>query len=109
MSNFQELLASYYTSLTTAVLPVLPGRFVVPAISSPHPRPTSGPPAAACIAGPGQAVGESATAETVHPLLDDGEIQVERPLRIRSCEDLLIGRQVEPGDLVVLNEPEPDV
>ena len=85
MSNFQELLASYYTSLTTAVLPVLPGRFVVPAISSPHPRPTSGPPAAACIAGPGQAVGKIATAATVQPvkfilklvLLDDGEIQVD--------------------------------
>ena len=82
MSNIQELLASFYTSLANAVLP---GRLVVPAISSPHPRPTSGPPAAACIAGPGQAVGKIATAATVQPvkfilklvLLDDGEIQVD--------------------------------
>jgi len=86
MSIIRELLASFYTSLFVQPFAnaVLPGRLVVPAITSPHPRPTSGPPAAACVAGPGQAVGKSATAVPVQPvkfilklvLLDDGEIQV---------------------------------
>ena len=87
MSTMQDLLASFSTSLFVQpfVNAVLPGRLVVPAITSPHPRPTSGPPAAACVAGPVQAVGKSVAAARVQPvkffvklvLLDDGEIQVD--------------------------------
>ena len=86
MSIIQDLLASFSTSLFVQpfVNAVLPGRLVVPAINSPLSQPTSGPPAAACVAGPGQAVGKSATAASALPvkftlklvLQDDGEIQV---------------------------------
>ena len=86
MSIIGELLASFSTSLFVQpfVNAVLPGRLVVPAINSPLSQPTSGPPAAACVAGPVQAVGKSVAAAPVQPvkfivklvLLDDGEIQV---------------------------------
>ena len=86
MSILQDLLASFSTSLFVQpfVNAVLPGRLIVPATISPLLQPTSGPSAAACVAGPGQAVGKSATAAPVQPvkfilklvLLDDGEIQV---------------------------------
>ena len=87
MSDIQELLASFYSSLFVQpfVNAVLPGRLVVPAINSPLSQPTSGPPAAACVAGPVQAVGKSVATALVQPvkffvklvLLDDGEIQVD--------------------------------
>ena len=86
MSTMQDLLASISTSLFVQpfVNAVLPGRLAVPAVTSPLSQPNPGPPAAACVAGPVQAVGKSVAAAPAQPvkfivklvLLDDGEIQV---------------------------------
>ena len=83
----QDLLASISTSLFVQpfVNAVLPERLAAPAVTSLLSQPNPGPPAAACVAGPVQAVGKSVAAAPVQPvkflvklvLLDDGEIQVD--------------------------------